>query len=281
MVAVRKKLLWRHSSGRWYVRKYLDGKMVYLGRITAAEGTAEFDRQYWEILSGKALAVKTSWAALIADYRKSNRWISLRPRTRSDYEKVMLYINDRIGDRDVKAFRRPDAIAAQNANAHRVRFANCIVQVMVILSEHAIDIGWITRNPAKGVKRLKTPEHRQRRHIPWPDWAIARFRGEASQQAILIFEIGVGTVQRPGDWVTLSWADYDGENIALRQNKTDKPLILPCTPQLKAVLDAERARSSETPIAARSILTTQGGARMSYRYMSQIMRARQASEKRL
>ncbi|WP_252731357.1 hypothetical protein [Lentibacter algarum] len=53
MVGKRKKYLWRHPSGRWYVRKIVNGKMIYLGRITAEEGTAEFDRQYWEILSGK------------------------------------------------------------------------------------------------------------------------------------------------------------------------------------------------------------------------------------
>jgi hypothetical protein len=39
--------------------------MVYLGRITAQEGSEEFDRQYWEIVSGKRFEAKTSWSALI------------------------------------------------------------------------------------------------------------------------------------------------------------------------------------------------------------------------
>jgi hypothetical protein len=33
-----------------------------LGAITADEGTADFDRQYWEILSGKRAELKTSGA---------------------------------------------------------------------------------------------------------------------------------------------------------------------------------------------------------------------------
>lgn len=53
----RKKYLWRHPSGRVYVR--IKGKLT---RIKAPEGTAEFDREYWEILSGKRAAAKTSWA---------------------------------------------------------------------------------------------------------------------------------------------------------------------------------------------------------------------------
>lgn len=273
MVTSRKKLTWQHPSGRWYVRKTVAGKMVYLGRITANEGTAEFDRQYWEIMSGKAHKAKSSWSALIADYRKSERWTGLKPRTRSDYEKVLLYIEEKIGDRDVKTFSRPDAINAQTANAHRVRFANYIVQILVILSEHAIDLGWITQNRAVKVKRLKTPEHKKQKHVPWPDWAVDRFRKEASQQVLLIFELGIGTIQRPGDWVTFCWGDYDGVDLKLRQNKTGKSLVLPCTKELKNALAIEEATIGATPIAGRPILTTQGGRRMSYRYMSQIMLA--------
>ena len=267
MVTMQKKYLWRHPSGRIYFRK----SGMSLVRIHAAEGTAEFDREYWDIMTGKKWAAKTSFAALIADYRESDRWAGLKPRTRSDYEKVLIYIEEKIGSRDVRAFTRPDAIAAQKANSHRIRFANYVVQILVVLMEHAIDIGWVKDNPAKGVKALKTPEHKKQMHVPWPDWAVDLFREKVSGQARLIFEIGVGTVQRPGDWVAFCWGDYDGENLSLRQNKTDKPLILPCTRQLKEALDCERAGLEATPIAARPILTTKGGGRMSYRYMAQIM----------
>ena len=215
--------------------------------------------------------MRTSFAALIEDYRASDRWTGLKPRTRSDYEKVLIYIEEKIGNCDVRAFTRPDAIAAQKANSHRTRFANYIVQILVVLMEHAIDIGWIQDNPAKGAKALKTPEHKKKQHLPWPDWAVERFREQVAGQARLIFEIGVGTVQRPGDWVAFCWRDYDGENLALRQSKTDKPLILPCTRQFKEALDTEREGLGVTPIAARPILTSQGGGRMSYRYMAQIM----------
>ena len=79
VVGRRKKYLWRHPSGRWYVRKSVNGKMIYLGRITAEEGTAEFDRQYWEILSGKKANVKTSWTALIDAMRETDKWAGFSP----------------------------------------------------------------------------------------------------------------------------------------------------------------------------------------------------------
>lgn len=263
---VKKKYLWRHPSGRVYVR--IKGK---LHRIHAQEGTADFDREYWEILNGKRMQAKTSWRALMADYRRSDRWLNLKPRTRQDYDKVMEYLSEKIGSRDVKSLTRARVIEAQRANEHRTRFANYIVQMLVVLCEHAIDLGWIHSNPAKGVRQLKTPAERKKEHVPWPDWAVDKFRAEADDLPRLIFEIGVGSVQRPGDWVGFCWSDYDGDSLLLRQNKTNKPLVLPCTDYLREALEREKSRLGVIPIAYRAILIKRNGYPMSQRYMSQIM----------
>lgn len=268
-MVTRKKYLWQHPDGRWYVR--IKGRY---NRIEAAEGTPEFDREYWEILSGKRVQAKTSWNALIDDYRTSDRWTGLKPRTRSDYDKVMGYLREKVGTRAVSALTRADVIAAQKANAHRTRFANYIPQMFVVLCEHAIDLGWIDRNPAKGVRALKTPDDRKKAHLPWPDRAVDKFRAEAAELPRLIFEIGVGTVQRPGDWTGFTWGDYDpaGDGtLRLRQSKTGEPLVLPCTGSLKAALDAEKARLGYVPIASRPVLCSATGGRMSYRYMADVM----------
>jgi len=261
-----KKYLWRHPSGRIYVR--LKGR---LHRLKAAEGTAEFDREYWEILSGKRMQAKTSWNALIDSYRTSDRYTDKAPRTRKDYDKVMDYISEKNGTKDVRSLTRADVIAAQAANSHRTRFANYIPQMFVVLCEHAIDIGWLKENPAKGVRALKTPESRKQAHIPWPDWAVERFREKAEPLPRLIFEVGVGSVQRPADWVTFTWGDYDGDSLKVTQGKTDKPLVLPCTDQLKTTLDARRKSLPAIPMASCPILTQPNGQRMTYYYMAHLM----------
>lgn len=262
----RKKYLWRHNSGRMYVR--LKGRLY---RIFANEGTADFDREYWEIVGGKRTSTKMSWTALIKNYRTSDRWTNLKPRTREDYEKVLKYIIEKMGDRDVKLLTRAHVIEAQRANAHRTRFANYIPQILVVLCEHAIDIGWIKENPAKGVRALKTPEERKKEHIPWPDWAVERFREQSEGLPRLIFEIGIGSVQRPSDWLRFTWGDYDGENLRIMQNKTDKPLVLPCTLKLKGAIDAFKSQLNVTPHPARQIITKADGSRMNYRYMAALM----------
>jgi hypothetical protein len=264
-----KKYLIEPKPGYIYVRRR--GK--YIGRITAPEGTAEFDRQYWEILSGKKYEPKTSWRALIASYMASTRWTNLRHSTRKAYEPKLLYMIEKNGTKDATRITRKDVIAAQEANAHRPKWANDFPRVLSVVIEHAIDIGWMDHNPAKGVKKKPIPVDRQKPHIPWTDEAIAKFRSEASDRAKLIFEIGIGSVQRPGDWVDFVWGDYDGNSLSLRQNKTGKELQqLPCTPELKAALDAEKKRLGAAPHPSRPILIARNGNKLTPNGMMQIMR---------
>lgn len=257
---VKKKYLWQHPDGRWYVR--LRGKYH---RIDAAEGTPDFDRKYWEILNGKRAEAKTSLKALIASYRQSDRWSGLKPRTRSDYERVLLYIEEKIGEFDVRRLTRKDVIRAMEANRDRIRFANYIPAVLSILAEHGIDVGWLKDNPAKGVRKLKTPPEKQQEHVPWPDDAVALFRAEASEEARLIFELGIGSVQRPDDWTKFRWNDYRDGALQITQGKTGVSLWLPCTEPLRAALD-------RAPRRGLTILTRQDGRPLPYRRMAQIMR---------
>jgi len=103
-----KKYLHSPKPGFVYIR--VRGK--YLGRITAPEGSAEFDRQYWDILNGKTMAARPSWTALISSYRRSDRWTGLKPRTRSDYERAMIHIEEKNGAKDMTRLTREDVIAA-------------------------------------------------------------------------------------------------------------------------------------------------------------------------
>lgn len=265
----RKKYVREVKPG--YLYFYRGGK--YLHRFTAPEGTEEFDRQYWEVMSGKRAEAKTGWAALIKNFRASSRFVGLKPRTRNDYERVMEYLEAKIGGRDVRHLTRRDVIAARDANLHRTRFANYIPQVLSVLCEHSIDIGWRSDNPAKGVRAVKTPEERRKPHLPWTDAAVRKWRAEAAPLPRLIFELGVGTAQRPGDLVDFSWGDFDGESLRLKQNKTQVHLVLPCTQELLSVLVKAKADLGAAPHPARQILTLQNGQRMTYRRMAEIFRA--------
>ncbi|MFD2174342.1 site-specific integrase [Rhodobacter lacus] len=216
-------------------------------RIKGEPGTAEFDAAYWAIRNGKHIDAKTSWNAAIDRLRNSDKWADFSPRYRKDLEPVLAYIAEKVGQHEVSRLTPADIYAAMDANKHRVRFANYLPVTFALLAAEAIRAGWIKTSPAAGIERLRMPKHKRKAHEPWPDWAVAKFRAESGPLERLIFEVGIGSVQRPADWCALTWADYDGTSLRVVQGKTGKALTLPCTAQLREALDAERAKALALP----------------------------------
>ncbi len=112
--------------------------MIYLGRITADVGTAAFDHQYWEFVSGKSSVSKTSWALLIDEMMQTDKWANNSPRYRADLEDVFEYLLEKIGKADVARLSQADIYEAMDKNRHRVRFANYIPTAISMLSKLAI-----------------------------------------------------------------------------------------------------------------------------------------------
>lgn len=235
--------------------------------------TPEGDRLYWEILTGKRAEAKRSWGAAIEILMQSDRWAGFSPRYRADLEPVLLYLRDKIGKSDVSRLTQADIYDAMDANKHRVRFANYIPVAIALIAKVIIRRRWLTDNPAREIELLKVPKERRRPHLPWTDAAVAKWRAEAEPLPRLMFEIGIGSVQRPGDWPGFTWGDYDGDSLRLRQNKTDKPLLLPCTEALRAALDAAKAGLPYAPMPNRPILAKADGSPLPYHTIARIMLA--------
>jgi integrase len=233
-------------------------------------GTPAFAREYARVLSGVEVVQdnKKNFKELINRYFASESFTSKAPRTQADYKKHMTFIQDRMGPLPVAGLQYHHVIRLRDDNAARVREANYLVQVMRILMTHAKELGWRNDNPAEGVGGLQTPKGKEQAHVVWTDEAIAKMRAEASPMAVLIMEMGIGTVQRPDDLTRFKWSDYDGTNLSLVQGKTKKKLVIPVTERLKTLLDAEKARL--TPHPNRHILTSAIGGKFKYRGLSQM-----------
>lgn len=209
-------------------------------RIHAAPGTPEFAAEYARILQGRApVPAGRTFAALIAHYKRSDRFARLAPRTRADYDKVLMFIGERMGSLPPARMQRKDVIRAQDQNRDAVRFANYVVQVLRLLFEHAIDIGWRRDNPARGVRLLRSSAPPR---LPWPAAKIDAFRETAPPRARLIFELCLGTGQRIGDVLRMRWNDIEEGGIRLSQGKTGRALWIPLTAALREILEATPRR---------------------------------------
>ena len=225
-------------------------------RMHAQPGTAEFAAEYALAMKGRGVVPKgRDFSALIKHYKSGPKWAKLAPRTKQDYDKVLAFIADRIGDIDPAKVQRRHIIAWQSENAETLRFANYLVQIIRILMEQAITLGWREINPAKRVEMLKgdkaAPKH-------WPADMVKAYRAEATGQALLIFELCLGTGQRIGDVLRMRWNHIEADGIHVTQGKTGKVLWVALTRQLRAALDA-------TPKTGLTILTNPQGKPLPYK----------------
>lgn len=223
-------------------------------RIHSEPGTNAFWAEYSRLLNGNVSAEpKRTVRKLIAHYMKSPDWADKKPNTRRSYERSFRYFEDKIGLIDPASIRRRHVIEMRDALAKTPTTANRRVGALSVLMEHAIDIGWLDRNPAKGVKQLAGTRKRE----PWPQDMVDAFRETATGETLLLFEMLVGTGQRIGDVLAMQWGQVEGDGIAVRQGKTKAELWIPFTARLSDML-------ARTPKRGLHIVTQRDGRPASY-----------------
>jgi len=144
-------------------------------------------------------------------------------------------IREKNGDKDMRAFRRKHALAVRDALQDTWSKANERIAVLSILCKLAVDLEWITHNPVVDIAKLTGGEYE-----PWPDDKLSAYERYCDRHdtatARTIYELCVGTGQRIGDCMGMSWDDFDGEYMSVVQEKTKTPLTVYCPARLRSYL---------------------------------------------
>jgi integrase len=92
-------------------------------------------------------------------------------------------------------------------------------------------------------------------------------RAAAGSHLTLALVLALWTGQRQGDLLRLTWSQYDGQTIRLRQTKTRARVVIPVGKPLREALDAARLTTSAVTILATTNGTpwTSDGFRASWR----------------
>lgn len=273
MVKNRPFIRLQRSKGKayYYFQRHKRGVRI---RLPDDPDSEEFDRAYWAARKGQRQPEsKSTIEAVALSYYQSSKWERLSERSKQDYRKHIDYLREKAGKEDAAWFTRPRVIEMVEANKHRPRFANYIRQVLSILMEHAIDLGWRRDNPAKGVRSLPTGGGWE----PWPKGAIEAFRKAANPRALLVFEMALGTGQRISDVLRMRWSDIDGDGIlivqgkATRAGKAPEQMWVPFSTRLSEIL-------AQTERKGLTIISGEDTRPLSYRAAAHaVERAREAS----
>jgi integrase len=219
------------------------GFSVYLYGVPWSE---EFMRAYAAALEGSKARVQIAGPkrtvagtinALIVSYYGSPGFKDLKASTQANRRNILERFRTEFGDLPVKGLTRAVLDKLVGSRANTPHAANNLVKVLRYLLDHAVAQGVVVHNVAIGVKkyRAKTDGHHT-----WTQAEIAQFqaRHPLDTRAGLALALLHNTGQRRGDVVRMGCQHVTGDLIAVRQEKTDTPLMIPLHPELVQALDA-------------------------------------------
>ena len=225
----------RHGKRR--VRFRLRGFTTYL---TGTPWSEDFMRQYATALDGvKARAnevgagrtVPGSFNALCVSYYRSPEFRGLKASTQVMRRNIIERFRLAHGDKPLKGLGRAHIQQIIGDKAATPEAANNLLKVLRVLMAYAVGLDMIPSNPAASVKKYRS---RGEGFHTWNEDEIAQFkrRHEIGSRPRLALALLLYTAQRRGDMVRLGWQHLSGDTIAVRQEKTDTPLMIPMHPEL-------------------------------------------------
>jgi integrase len=209
--------------------------------------------------------------SLIAAFKSTGEFTKLSTRTKKDYLRFLDAIEKRFGTVPIAALEKPGArglfkswrdsiadaprlsrkeqIAARKAGEPSQlvgdRQADYAWGVLARVLSVAKDRGTISTNVCERGGRLYEVD---RAEVIWQPEHIKAFRAAAPDELWFALVLALWTGQRQGDLIKLTWQQYDGTHIRLRQGKRKARVLLPVGSVLKAELDAQKPEKAEGAI---------------------------------
>jgi integrase len=232
------------DGGRWVrFRKagfstYLHGTPWGQDFMLAYAAALEAAQQRQAMPVGAARTMPNTVNALCVAYYHSPEFCSLKASTQAFRRRIIDKFRAAHGTKPLRGLRREHiaqliAIKAKDTP----EAANNLVKVLRVVLAYGVALNMIQNNPAKDIRRYKS--HGEGIHT-WTEDEIAKFTDTyaVGTKARLAQALLLHTGQRVSDVHKMGWQHISGDLIAVKQQKTTTPLMLPLHPELKAMLAA-------------------------------------------
>ncbi|MDB5448083.1 MAG: hypothetical protein JWQ97_3400 [Phenylobacterium sp.] len=180
----------------------------------------------------------------------SPEWRSLKPRTRSDYQKVRDWLGKGAEKGVVRAITSQQVLALRDKafEAKGRRFANYVVTVLHIVLGWGKLRGWCDSNAAHGVPSIRRPTGQKKINRAWSPEEVAAFALAAPTQLMVPFALGLFAGMREGDALRVTWSAVTAGRLEWIAGKNGEECEAPITGPLRLVLDEARTRRSNTAL---------------------------------
>jgi integrase len=229
------------THGKRRIRFRKAGFNTYLSGIPWSDA---FMRQYAAALDGVPAQIRNIGAertkpgtisALIDSYY-ALVFPTLAPLTQRHRRSIFERFRKDHGDKPVARLESSHIAAILAGKRATPNAANNLRKVLHHLLDHGIALGMITTNPVRLTRGFKIKGDG---FHTWTEAEVARYieRHPPGTKAHLALMLLLYTGQRRSDMIRLGWQHVRTDKIAVRQQKTDTPLLLPIALELAQALD--------------------------------------------
>lgn len=171
-----------------------------------------------------------SFNGLIIKFKQSQLWSSYKLSNKNFYKTYLNRIGEMWGKLEVSSLRPVHVLDAQDKMATKFgnSSANNFITALQTLISWGIPREYSDINPCDKISPLETGEG----YLPWTDEAIDFWRENAPDELVLVMEYALHLGQRQADILKLHMSDYSDGAYYLKQNKTQKRMLVPMHPDL-------------------------------------------------
>ena len=264
----------RLSGGRVAVYAYASrgGPLVARGEgrdLAAANAALEValgSREALEVIQAARMPVRQKddrryVRGLIYAFKASPEWDKLGESSQVEYTRYLNAFDEEFGDWRVSLFERPEAKAdlldwRDDRWADKPRAADYAMGSVGRLFKWARGRGLTAARPTDDVERLHDAD---RSDISWTDDDLTRVVAEAGKEVGWAIRFAAETGLRLGDLIRVPWGAVGAAGIVWKTGKKKRQVIVPLTPNAKALLAMMPKRAITVLSNSRGEPWTEGG----------------------
>lgn len=199
----------------------------------------------------------------------SPEWRILKPRTKSDYQKVRDWLGDSANKVLVKDVTVQQVVKLRDKafNQKGRRFSKYVVQVLSMLFGWGRLHGWPAVNPAADIPEIRRPTGQRKQNRAWSLDEVKAFAETAPFQLLVPFVLGLFAGMREGDALISTWGTYNGAMLHWFAGKNGEECFAPVEGHFKIILDEAKNRRGDClqiAVTSRKTPWTESGFRASF-----------------
>ena len=230
-------------AGRWYfqptpaMKRAGFAPLAFGDDLAAAIATIQRLNQEWDAVRKRGPAplgiVPGTVEWLAREYKRSEWFRRLAPRTRGEGDRHIGRVVDALGRVHVATLRRRHIrrFHEKLAGARGTGQANEGAKWLRRMLSYALELELRSDNPAFRLELRHAPPRRVR----WTPEQVETFKAKATEIGrrswALTVQLGYDSAADLGDILRLTWTDFDGEGLSFRRSKTGVDLWVPLSPE--------------------------------------------------